>query len=106
MVVINDKIDCLPHTLSVIKYVFYSFPKKIYTYILETNTNVGLHFFPFCVFIMTKKKYMYNKTKNNNHMAETKCPLSIVYKLLSGIHGLTYNIIVTITQKEKDVGRK
>lgn len=44
--------------------------------------------------------------KNNNHMAETKCLLSIVYKLLSGIHGITYNIIVTKMQKEKDVGRK
>jgi len=54
MVVINDKIDCLPHALSVIKYVFYSFPKKIYTHTLETNTNVGLHFFfPFCVLIIT-----------------------------------------------------
>jgi len=47
MVVINDKIDCLPHTQSIIKYVFYSFPKKIYTYTLETNTNVGPNFFSF-----------------------------------------------------------
>lgn len=57
MVVINDKIDCLPHTPSIIKYVFFVLKytsKYIYIYITQsrqTQMSVSSMFF-LCMLII------------------------------------------------------